>query len=49
MGPQAIFKCKYIFRHGDHISEVTGCYLWMVGKVEKIDEILFLELGEVYL
>ena len=33
----------FIFRHGDHISEVAGCYLWMVGQVGKIDEILFLE------
>ena len=32
-----------IFRHGDHISEVAGCYLWMVGQVGKIDEIIFLE------
>ena len=43
MGTQAIFRCKSIFRHGDHISEVAGCYLWMVGQVGKIDEILFLE------
>ena len=32
-----------IFRHGDPISEVAGCYLWMVGQVGKIDEIIFLE------
>ena len=48
--PQAIFGAKSIFRHGDHISEVVGCYLWMVGQVGKIDEILFLDiLGKVYL
>ena len=28
---------------GDHISEVAGCYLWMVDQVVKIYEILFLE------
>ena len=39
-----------IFRHGDHISEIAGCYFWMVGQVGKIDEILFFRiLGEVYL
>ena len=49
-GLAGYFWCKYIFRHGDHILEVAGCYLWMVGQVGKIDEILFLDiLGEVYL
>ena len=47
MGPtQAIFRHKSIFRHGDHISEVAGCYLWMADHVGKIDEILFLEYWE---
>ena len=43
MGPQASFRCKSIFRHDDRISEVSESYLWMVGQVGKIDEILFLE------
>ena len=43
MSHQAIFRCMSIFRHGDHILEVSGCYLWMVGQVGKIDEIIFLE------
>ena len=42
-GPTGYFWRKSIFRHGDHISEVAGCYLWMVGQVGKIDEIIFLE------
>ena len=42
-GPAGYFRCKSIFRHDDHISEVARCYLWMVGQVGKIDEILFLE------
>ena len=40
---QVYFYTMSIFRHNDHISEVAGCYLWMVGIVGKIDEILFLE------
>ena len=49
-GPTGYFRCKSIFRHDDHISEVAVCYLWMVGQVGKIDGFLFLYiLGEVYL
>ena len=40
-GPTDYFWCKSIFRHDDNISEVAGCYLWMVGHVGKIDEIIF--------
>ena len=40
---QVYFQTMSIFRHGDHIPEIAGCYLWMVGQVGKIDEILFLE------
>ena len=40
---QVYFYTMFIFRHGDHISEVVGCYLWIIGQVGKIDEILFLE------
>ena len=48
--PQGIFVTKSIFRHGDHISEVVGSYLWMVVQFGKIDGFLFLDiLGEVYL
>ena len=44
-----LFLAQVYFRHGDHISEVTGCYLWMVGHVGKIDGLIFLDmLGEVY-
>ena len=42
-GPAGYFWRKSIFRHDDHILEVAGCYLWMVGQVGKIDEIIFLE------
>ena len=35
------FYTMSIFRHGDHISEVAGWYLWMVDQVGKIDKILF--------
>ena len=40
---QVYFYTMSIFRHVNHISEFVGCYLWMVGQVGKIDEILFLE------
>ena len=48
-GPAGYFSRKSIFRHDDHISEVAGCYLWMVGQVGKIDGLLFLDiLGGIY-
>ena len=42
-GPAGYFWRKSIFKHGDHISKVAGCDLWMVDQVGKIDEIIFLE------
>ena len=35
-----------VFIHDDHISEVAGCYLWMVGQVGKNMKFYFQKIGK---